>query len=131
MAMATLMSSPARSAISWVCFGMRIHHADVSERIPRLFVIRAHVFTPPPDVALASKRLHLGKAGQYEWEEYRDRPVDAERLELRFEAKANPAEQTLRIWQRDVKLRWMVLLNGRKLGTLTTAETVQECVLAV
>jgi hypothetical protein len=83
------------------------------------------------DVTLEPKRLHLGKSGQYEWEEYKDRPVDAERLELRFEAKSNTAEHTLRIWQRDVKLRWTVLLNGRKLGTLTTAETVQECVMAV
>jgi hypothetical protein len=83
------------------------------------------------DVALEPKRLHLGKLGQYEWEEFKSRPVDGERLEVSFEAKTNSAEQTLRIWQRDVKLTWPVLLNGRKLGTLTTAETAQECVLAV
>lgn len=83
------------------------------------------------EVALQAKRLHLGKPGQYEWAVFKDRPVDAERLELRFDAKANAVENTLRIWQRDVKLRWTVLLNGRKLGTLTTAETAQECVMAV
>ncbi|OYW30916.1 MAG: hypothetical protein B7Z47_02710 [Chthoniobacter sp. 12-60-6] len=83
------------------------------------------------DVALESRRLHLGKSAQYEWEVFKNRPVDAERLELRFEAKANEQEHTLRIWQRGVKLRWLVLLNGRKLGMLTTEEAAQECVLAV
>jgi hypothetical protein len=83
------------------------------------------------DVTLEANRLHLGRPGQYEWDEYQNRPVDAERLERRFQAQANTGECTLRLWQRDVKLRWPVLLNGRKLGTLTTAETPQECVLAV
>lgn len=83
------------------------------------------------DSVLVSKRLHLGKPGQWEWDSFKDRAVDAERLEVRFEAKANAVEHTLRLWQRDVKLGWPVLLNGRRLGTLTTAETAQECVLAV
>ncbi|MGV3661271.1 MAG: CehA/McbA family metallohydrolase [Prosthecobacter sp.] len=78
---------------------------------------------------LEPRRLHLGKPGQFEWDIFKDRPVDAERLEIRFQAKANTVEHTLRIWQRDVKLGWPVLLNNRRIGSLTTAETAQECVL--
>jgi len=83
------------------------------------------------DLTVEAKRLHLGKAGQFEWEAFKDRAVDAERLERRFEAKANATEQTLRLWQRDVKLTWPVLLNGRKLGTLVMAETAMESLLAI
>jgi hypothetical protein len=83
------------------------------------------------EMVLEPKRLHLGRPGQFEWDFFKERPVDAERLEVRFQAKANTTEHTLRIWQRDVKLGWPVLLNGRKIGTLTNSETAQECVLAV
>ncbi len=83
------------------------------------------------DLTVEARKLHLGKPGQFEWENFKEQPVDAERLEKRFEAKANGAEQTLRIWQRDVKLGWPVLLNGRKLGTLVTAETAMESLLAI
>lgn len=83
------------------------------------------------DLTVEAKRLHLGKTGQFEWEAFKDRAVDAERLEQRFEAKANAMEQTLRLWQRDVKLTWPVLLNGRKLGTLVTAETAMESLLTI
>lgn len=78
---------------------------------------------------LQDKRLHLGKPGRWEWEEFKDRPVDGEKIELRFQAKANATEQTLSIWQKDVKLIWMVLLNGRKVGTLVSAETALETLI--
>lgn len=77
---------------------------------------------------LEAKRLHLGKAGAYEWEEFKNLKVDAERMELHFQSTANTAEQALRIWHRDVKLNWPVLLNGKKLGILTTAETAMESI---
>ena len=80
---------------------------------------------------LEAKRWHLGQVGQWEWEAYRDRPVDAGRFEIRFDGGKNAAEQTLRIWQRDVKLGWPVSLNGRKLGVLVTAETAMETLFAV
>jgi len=83
------------------------------------------------EIIVERKTLHLGKAGQFEWDLFKDRPVDAERLERRFEAKTNTAEHMLRIWQSDVKLGWPVMLNGRRIGTLTTAETPLECVLAL
>ncbi|MCB1227231.1 MAG: CehA/McbA family metallohydrolase [Verrucomicrobiales bacterium] len=78
-----------------------------------------------------SGRVRLGVPGQFEWESFKDHPAEAERLELRFSSAKNAAEQTLRIWQRDVKRSWPVLLNGKKLGTLTTAESALECVLPV
>jgi hypothetical protein len=87
--------------------------------------------THAESTSIQTKRVHLGKTGQFEWEIFKNHPVDAERLEVRFEAKANTTEHTLRIWQRDVKQTWPVLLNGRKLGSLTAAETALECVLAV
>ncbi len=86
----------------------------------------------PVDVhTLETKTLHLGKAGQHEWESYKDRPVDAEKLELRFEARANAREQTLSIWQKDVKLTWPVLLNGKRLGALVTSEPAQDAVFSL
>ncbi|MEZ5384792.1 MAG: CehA/McbA family metallohydrolase [Prosthecobacter sp.] len=83
------------------------------------------------DRVLETKRLHLGRPGQFEWDAFKDRAVDAERFEKRFEAKSNAIEHTLRIWQRDVKQTWPVLLNGRKLGSLVNAETAMESVLAI
>ena len=83
------------------------------------------------DLTVEARRLHLGRAGQFEWEAFKDRAVDAERLERRFESKANATGQTLRLWQRDVKLTWPVLLNGRKLGALVTAETAMESLLTI
>jgi len=83
------------------------------------------------EIVIESNQLHLGKPGQWEWEMFKDSPVDAERWERQFQAKANASEETLRIWQRDVKLNWTVLLNERKLGTLVNAETALECVLVI
>ncbi|HSI61820.1 MAG TPA: CehA/McbA family metallohydrolase [Candidatus Saccharimonadia bacterium] len=86
---------------------------------------------PEGVLTLETKTLHLGKSGQYEWESYKDVPVDAEALVLHFDAKANDKEHTLIIRQKDVKLTWPVLLNGKKLGALTTAEPAQDCVFAI
>jgi hypothetical protein len=83
------------------------------------------------DLTVEAKRLHLGRAGQFEWELFKDRVVDAERFERRFEAKANAEEHTLRVWQRDVKQTWPVMLNGRRLGSLVTAETALESLLTI
>lgn len=83
------------------------------------------------ETVLETRRLHLGKPGQWEWAEFENRAVDAERLERRFPAKANAAPATLRIWQRDVKLAWPVKLNGRKLGNLVASEWALEHVLEV
>ncbi len=83
------------------------------------------------ETVLEAKRLHLGKEGQFEWESFKDRPVDGERFERRFQAKANATEQTLRIWQREVKLSWQVKLNDKKLGTLVNQGTALENLLPI
>lgn len=93
-------------------------------------------FAPSPVHAadadiLESRTQHLGKAGSWEWEHYKDKPVDAERLELTFTAQPNTLAGTLHLWQRDVKLNWPVFLNNKKLGNLTTAETALETVLEI
>ena len=80
---------------------------------------------------LEPARLHLGRPGAWEWDEYKDRKVDGERWEMRFAAKSNAQEHTLRLWQSNVKLNWPVLLNGKKLGILTTAETPMETLYAL
>jgi len=80
---------------------------------------------------LESRRLHLGKPGLPEWDEYKTRPVDAEKVELRFKATINAREQSLLVWQKNVKLGWPVTLNGRKLGALVTDEAALESVFAI
>lgn len=83
------------------------------------------------EIVLEAKRLHLGKEGQFEWDSFQGRPVDGERFERRFQAKANATEQTLRIWQREVKLSWQVKLNDKKLGTLVNQGTALENLLPI
>ena len=97
-------------------------------RLLTSFALLLTIHASAAETVLESRRLHLGKAGAYEWDEFTDRKVDAERMELHFQSQANTSEQVLRVWQRDVKLNWPVLLNGKKLGILTTAETPMETI---
>jgi hypothetical protein len=82
-------------------------------------------------ITLEARTLHLGRAGQMEWDRYKDIPVDAESLVLRFETKANATEHTLILRQKNVKLNWPVLLNGKSLGKLTPAEAAQDAVFSI
>ncbi len=84
-----------------------------------------------PETVLQEGVFHLGVPGKTEWEDNVPRVVDGERLELKFQARANPTEYALRIRQQGVKLTWPVLLNGRKLGVLSRDEAAQESVFAV
>ncbi len=59
-------------------------------------------------VVIDAHRRHLGTAGRPEWQEFAGSEPEGRGLELRFEARANPAEATLLIRQRDVKLGWDV-----------------------
>jgi hypothetical protein len=88
-------------------------------------------FGDDASMLLETKRLHLGKQGQWEWESFKDRAVDAERFERKFQAKANATEQTLSVWQRDVKLGWAVKINGKRVGNLVTSEPAMETLLAI
>ena len=66
---------------------------------------------------LSKGLIHLRIAGTREWAEFPEQP-DAERLVVRFDAKANPGEQTLRLRQQNVKQVWKLRLNDRELGKL-------------
>src|SRR5439155_876942 len=65
--------------------------------------------------------------------EWSDFPAEAEgsALTVKFRAKANIAEHTLRLRQQDVKQTWKVLLNGKDLGRLIQDENDTELVLPV
>jgi hypothetical protein len=92
----------------------------------------AHADNPPErTTVLESKPLHLGKPGEWEWDYFKGRPVDGERFERKFQSKANAAEQTLSIRQRDVKLTWQVKLNGTRLGKLVNAEPAMELLIPI
>jgi hypothetical protein len=73
---------------------------------------------------------HLRKGDQPEWASFPPK-AKAEQLTVRFTDQANPAEQTLRLRQQDVKQAWPVTLNGRKLGALTRDENDMIVYLAV
>lgn len=65
---------------------------------------------------------HLGLEGEREWRDLDGTAPEARSLQISFEAHANAQPATLFIRQRDVKLKWTVLLNGRKLGNLDLME---------
>ena len=80
---------------------------------------------------LESRRYHLGTAGDPEWLEFEDRTPHGRRLEIAFDAATNLTEQTLFLWQANIKLDWTVQINGRKLGQLFTMEAPLIHTLAV
>src|SRR5437868_14037348 len=89
---------------------------------------------PAPAVAaptVLDARLHHLRAGTVR--EWADFPAEAEgpSLTVRFRAAKNPAEQTLRLRQQDVKQTWKVLLNGKDLARLVADENDTELALAV
>src|SRR5215470_14795817 len=71
---------------------------------------------------LDSNRYHLGVAGKPEWLWFEGQTPFSNRLDIHFPAQTNDQEATLFIRQDDVKLDWIVQLNGRKLGTLFLME---------
>ncbi len=96
-----------------------------------LLMSTAAVSATDGDLVLENQRFHLGRAGEWEWAEFKDRPVEAAKLEKTFESSANTAAQTLRIWQRGVKLGWRVHLNGRAIGSLAREETAMEHLIEI
>ncbi len=102
--------------------------------IPRAIVFVVALLSPAPVAAgplVIDARLHHLRAGtQREWSDF---PAEAEgaSLTVKFRAKPNAAEQTLRLRQQDVKQTWKVSLNGKELGRLVADENDTEIVLAV
>jgi hypothetical protein len=82
-------------------------------------------------VVIDARHHHLGTAGRPEWQEFAGSDPEGRSLELRFEGRSNPAEATLLIRQRDVKLEWEVRLNDRAIGRLHPMESALVFALAV
>ncbi|HMC28801.1 MAG TPA: CehA/McbA family metallohydrolase, partial [Verrucomicrobiae bacterium] len=76
----------------------------------------------PTIQVLTRKQHHLRSGNEPEWEEFANKKPEGTKLELRFAAKANPAEQTLFIQQSNLKFEWPVRLNGTNLGKLFLME---------
>jgi hypothetical protein len=81
--------------------------------------------------SLLSHRVHLGVAGQPEWDGFRDDPPISDSLNLTFDARPNDEEQSLLIRQGDVKQDWRVEINGTRIGALVRMEADLVHVLAV
>ncbi|HEV7403682.1 MAG TPA: CehA/McbA family metallohydrolase [Chthoniobacteraceae bacterium] len=83
-------------------------------------------------IVLSEQRWFLGAPGVREWRDFDAETPDGPSLSLKFAAHANPHEEaTLFIRQRDVKLGWTVLLNGRNIGHLQLNEVLLESVCVV
>src|SRR5436190_5570306 len=80
---------------------------------------------------IEARHFHLGKKEDPEFDVFEKLPLDGQRLDLRFDAKANSSEASLFLWQDDVKQDWIVQLNGRKLGMLFLMEAPLVHTLAV
>lgn len=74
---------------------------------------------------------HLGFEGQREWKDLDGQEPEGRSLQMEFQGRANAQPSTLFIRQRDVKLKWPVLLNGRKLGTLDLIEYPEVATLLI
>jgi hypothetical protein len=72
---------------------------------------------------LDARQYHLGVEGFPEWNHFAGRSPHGRDLTLTFEAKSNATEHALFIRQEDVKQRWEVKLNGKRLGFLDNMET--------
>ncbi|EDY22302.1 hypothetical protein CfE428DRAFT_0427 [Chthoniobacter flavus Ellin428] len=80
---------------------------------------------------LDSHSHHLGLEGEREWKDLDGTTPEGRSLQITFDAHANAQPATLFIRQRDVKLKWAVLLNGRKLGALDLMEYPEVATIAV
>src|SRR3954463_10252124 len=93
------------------------------------WLLAATCFAEP--TVISEKRSFLGGSGEREWKDFDKETPDGPGLTLTFNSHPNAAAATLRIRQRDVKLRWAVLLNGKKIGGLELYEALLESVIAV
>jgi hypothetical protein len=80
-------------------------------------------------VVIEPKLHHLRAGTVREWADF---PAEAPgTLTVKFKAKANTGEQTLRLRQQDVKQTWKAQLNGKDLARLVQDENDTEIVLPV
>jgi hypothetical protein len=79
-------------------------------------------------IVLDARLHHLRVEGRREWSDFPATP-EAPGLSLRFQARRNDTEWTLRLRQQDVKQTWQVLLNDKELARLPPDEN--DTVLAL
>lgn len=80
---------------------------------------------------LDGRSHHLGTEGEREWRDLDGTTPEGRSLQIQFAAHTNAETATLFIRQRDVKLKWPVLLNGHKLATLDLMEYPEVTAIAV
>jgi hypothetical protein len=80
---------------------------------------------------LDARRYHLRSGTNAEWEEFAASVPFGRRLDVGFEARNNATEQTLFIWQDEVRQDWRVELNGRRLGSLFLMEAPLDFALRI
>jgi hypothetical protein len=83
----------------------------------------ASLAAAPAIRTLDARRYHLRSATNAEWQEFSARQPFGRRLDIVFEATINATEQTLFLWQDDVKLDWQIDLNGKRIGSLFLMES--------
>src|SRR5437764_12645398 len=84
-----------------------------------------------PATVISEQRYFLGAAGVREWRDFDAETPDGPSLSLKFSSHVNRTPATLLIRQRDVKLRWTVLLNRRNIGLLQLNEGKLEAAITV
>jgi hypothetical protein len=92
--------------------------------LPRLGLLLALTSGHAADFqTLDARRYHLRSGTNAEWQEFASSSPHGKRLDVSFTSRKNSSEQTLLLWQDDVKLDWRVELNGRRLGSLFLMES--------
>ena len=66
----------------------------------------------------AHRMYHLGTEGFAEWDEFKGKKPHGRRVDVKFESAKNKLPQVLLLRQRQVKVRWPVLLNQKRIGYL-------------
>lgn len=89
-----------------------------------------------PEVTRGDERVldsgwhHLRSSTEREWDDFPEQ-AESDHLELKFDARPNEREQSLRLRHRDLKQNWKVSLNGRDLGALPVDENEMVTFYAV
>ncbi len=68
------------------------------------------------------RMYHLGTEGFPEWDEFKDKKPHGRRVDVKFKAAKNKLPQMILLRQRQVKVRWPVLLNQKRIGYLAAED---------
>ncbi len=104
---------------------------EIARRCVCLFLLASTSVLLAAPVTIDSRRHHLGFEGEREWKDLDALTPEGRSLTISFDARSNPQPGTFFIRQRDVKLRWPVLLNGRRLGLLDLMEYPEVATLPI